>query len=95
MQMNGVALFSNQNKSSKTTKDLQLKTAKSSCGMFARLYVGCQARGGDLNEFFKHENQSFLPSLERSHDHVVSEPKVSAVVIDGAALVHMLKPGQT
>ena len=66
-----------------------------------KLYVRCQARGGYLSEFFKHENQSLPPSLsdsgdlqqgnkadvlrcfQRSHDHVVSEPKVLAVVIDG------------
>ena len=112
MQMKRVALFSNQNKSSKKNKDLKLKTAKTNCGLFARLYVGCQARGGDLSEFFEHENQSFPPSLsdsgdlrqgnkadllqcfERSHEPVLMEPKVSAVVIDGAALVHILRPGQ-
>ncbi|KAL8602555.1 hypothetical protein ACOMHN_065807 [Nucella lapillus] len=40
-----------QNKSTKSTKDLKVKTANTNCGLFARLYVGCQARGGDLDEF--------------------------------------------
>lgn len=94
------------------TKNLKLKTAKTNCGLFARLYVGCQARGGDLDEFFQHENQSFPPSIsdsgelrhgnksdllhcfEKTHDPVLTEPQVSAVLIDGAALVHILKPRQ-
>ena len=114
IQTNRIPLFSNQNKSLRKTKDLKLKTAKSNCNLFARLYIGCQARGGDLNDFFEHENQSFPPSLsdsgdlrpgnkadllrcfEINHDCVLSEPKVSAIVfvIDGAVLVHLLKPGQ-
>ena len=31
--------------------------------MFARLYISCQSRDGDLDEFFKHENQGCPPSL--------------------------------
>ena len=57
-----VALCRNQKKSTKSTNDLKLKTAKTNCDLFSRLYVGCQARGGDL-EFFQHENQSFPPSI--------------------------------
>lgn len=112
IQTNRIPLFSNQNKSLRKIKDLKLKTAKSNCNLFARLYIGCQARGGDLNDFFEHENQSFPPSLsysgdlrpgnkadllrcfETNHDYVLSEPKISAIVIDGAVLVHLLKPGQ-
>ena len=105
--MNHVALFSNQNKSSKTIEDQRLKTTKSNCSFFANVYVGCQAGRHDLNKFFENENQSFPPSLsdsagdlqqgnkadllryfERSHDHVLSDHKVSTVVIDGTALVH-------
>ena len=112
IKLNRVALFRNQNKSTQRTKDLKLKTAKTNCGLFARLYVGCQARGGDPDEFFQRENQSFPPSVsdsgdlrhgnksdllecfERTHDPVLTEPQVSAVLIDGATLVHTLKPRQ-
>ena len=36
---------------------------KSDCALFARLYISCQTRDGDLDEFFKHENQGCPPSL--------------------------------
>ena len=33
---------------------------RSDCALFARLYISCH---GDLDEFFKHENQGCPPSL--------------------------------
>ena len=36
---------------------------KSDCALFARLGISCQTRDGDLDEFFKHENQGCPPSL--------------------------------
>ena len=36
---------------------------KNDCTLFSRLYIACQTRDGDLKEFFKHENQSYPPSL--------------------------------
>ena len=36
---------------------------KGDCSLFARLYISCQTRDGDLDEFFPHENQGSLPSL--------------------------------
>ena len=41
----------------------QVSSLKSNCALFARLYISCQSRDGDLDEFFKHENQSCPPSL--------------------------------
>ena len=34
--------------------------------MFSRLFIGCQTREGNLEEFFLYENQSFLPSLSQN-----------------------------
>ena len=36
---------------------------KNEASLFSRLYISCQNRDSDLNQFFKHENQSFPPSL--------------------------------
>ena len=36
---------------------------KSDRALFARLYISCQTRDGDLDKFFKHENQECPPSL--------------------------------
>ena len=33
--------------------------------LFARLYIAFQTRGGNLQDFFRHENQPWLPSLAR------------------------------
>lgn len=36
---------------------------KSDRSLFSRLFIACQSRDGNLQEFFKHENQPFPPSL--------------------------------
>lgn len=40
-----------------------VKALKADCNLFARLYVACQTREGNLDEFFRHENQPQPPSL--------------------------------
>ena len=84
---------------------------KTDCTLLARLYIACQTRGGDLDEFFSHENQSHPPSLSRlgnlrmgtksdlvtclseCHTSYDALPKIDALVLDGPAVVQMLKPG--
>ena len=39
---------------------------KNDCSLFSRLYIACQAREGNLEEFLRHENQPFPPSLSVS-----------------------------
>ena len=41
----------------------QLATLKSDCGLFSRLYISCQTRHEDLDEFFSHENHAAPPAL--------------------------------
>ena len=53
--------FSAPEESCKTSQ--QLSFMKSDCALFARLGISCQTRDGDLDEFFKHENQGCPPSL--------------------------------
>ena len=96
----------------KSKSKKQIASLKSDRSLFSRLYVACQIRSGNLEQFFCHENQSFPPSLsacgqinqgsksdligclEEVNDAVVtSKPKVDAVILDGAAVVHFLKPG--
>lgn len=49
------------------TKDKQKVAAlKNDCALFSRLYIACQSRDGNLEEFFKHENQPFPPTLAQS-----------------------------
>lgn len=41
------------------SKDLKQKNLKDECQLFAKLFISCQLRECDLQEFFQHENQSF------------------------------------
>ena len=38
---------------------------KSDCNLFSRLYLTCQARDGDVDQFFSHENHACPPSLSQ------------------------------
>ena len=38
---------------------------RSDRSLFSRLYISCQTRDGNLEEFFKHENQAFPPSISQ------------------------------
>ena len=51
------------NVASKTKQ--QLSSARNDCLLFSRLYISCQTREGNLDEFFQHENQSCPPSLSQ------------------------------
>ena len=42
------------------------KVLKVSCQLFSRLFISCQTRQCDLQEFFKHENQPTPASLSDS-----------------------------
>jgi len=41
----------------------QMKSLKNDVGLFSRLYIVCQNRDGNLDEFFQHENQACPPAL--------------------------------
>ena len=84
----------------------QLTSLKSDVQLFSRLYIGCQTRDGNLDEFFRHENQFCPPSLSiagKLHLGTKSDllvclaqsvaPSVTTAVIDGAAIVQILKRG--
>lgn len=41
----------------------QISSLKSNCELFGRLYISCQSRNGDMDDFFTHENQTVPPAL--------------------------------
>ena len=50
-----------------TSKESQkVSHLKNDCALFSRLYIACQTREGNLEEFFRHENQSYPPSLSQN-----------------------------
>ncbi|KAJ8888479.1 hypothetical protein PR048_007970 [Dryococelus australis] len=42
---------------------VQKLSLKTDCALFSRLHIACQEREGNLDEFFRHENQPYPPSL--------------------------------
>lgn len=58
-----LALF--REKIAVTTSKAKLKaiSLKQDCKLFASLYVACQRREGDLEDFFSHENHVYPPSI--------------------------------
>ncbi|CAE1315726.1 unnamed protein product [Acanthosepion pharaonis] len=56
------------------TEKSETQLLKEDCQLFSRLFISCQSRGCDLSQFFKHENQSFPPSLnKRGKLHVATK----------------------
>ena len=60
---NLLPLFSTLKKCQKTKAQEMMSEVKSDRNLFSRLYVACQVRDGNLEEFFSYENQSCPPSL--------------------------------
>lgn len=93
----------------------QLSSIKKDCSIFSRLYISCQTRDGDLDEFFKYENQGYPPSLSDQGNlrlpnkkseltqclEALTKPEsnmpkdLEVTIIDGAAVVNMIKPNVT
>eukprot|EP00794_Sanderia_malayensis_P011452 gene11452-12649_t len=48
-----------------STAKLKVASLQSDCSLFSRLFIACQTRDGNLDAFFKHQNQSCLPSLSQ------------------------------
>ena len=60
---NKLPLFRAKNAVSTSKERLKMVSLKQDCKLFASLYVACQARDGDLREFFRHENHANPPSI--------------------------------
>ncbi|KAG7160440.1 hypothetical protein Hamer_G001690, partial [Homarus americanus] len=63
IKRNNLPLFSRLPVREKSRAKHQLSSVKSDCSLFSSLYISCQIRDGDLDEFFTHENQACPPSL--------------------------------
>jgi len=60
---NKLKVFSTSTSRSQSKGQKQLASVKNDCEIFARLYIGCQRRDGNLEKFFHHENQACPPAL--------------------------------
>lgn len=55
--------MSTPTKKAASKDQVKVKLLKEDCSLFGRLYIACQTRDGDLDEFFSYENQPWPPSL--------------------------------
>ena len=62
---NNLPLFSCPPLNTPSKQKLQLAALKKDHDLFSRLYLSCQTREGDLEQFFSHENQAVPPSLSQ------------------------------
>ncbi|CAC5355831.1 unnamed protein product [Mytilus coruscus] len=67
LKRNKLPLFQTPPSAKKTsTIDHKLMSLKGNCSLFSRLYIACQSRDGNLDDFFRHENHAFPPSLSQN-----------------------------
>ena len=114
IKKNMLCLFHTPKRRQKTKAQEAMAEIKNDRNLFSRLYVACQVRDGNLEEFFSYENQSCPPSLSDRgklrlgtksdivhclEDTIVDEDTTlvvaDVVVLDGPAIVNMLKPGSS
>ena len=65
IKKNNLPLFNNRPAKNSKSKS-QVASLKNDCILFSRLYIACQSRDGNLEEFFKHENQECPPALSQT-----------------------------
>ena len=108
IKRNNLHLFSRSPVREKSSKQLQL-SSQSNCSLFSRLNIASKSRNGDLDEFFKLENQAYPPSLSQMgvlrigtrsdllrclQDLTPVNENVSSPTVQvNAAIVSMLRPG--
>ena len=62
---NSMPLFNRPSKRAPSKDTQRITSLKSDCALFSRLYIACQTRDGDLDNFFKHENHAYPSSLSQ------------------------------
>lgn len=103
---NSLPLFKRQQPKQISKASLKLTAVASDRYLFSRLYIASQQRDGDLEEFFKHENQPYPPSLSEfgnlrfgkksdlitcvNRESPPAPASFDVKVFDGAAIVHAL-----
>ena len=63
IRKNNLPLFSCPPQTSPSKNKQLVSSLKSDCALFSRMYIACQTREGDLENFFRHENHAYPPAL--------------------------------
>ena len=108
IKKNNLPLFMTRTKFIPKSKQ-QTANLKSDCNLFGQLYIASMFHGGNLEEFFSHENHSWPPALSNIYlptkksdllnqlivrDPVQAPLFYNAKIFDGAAIVHALPTQQ-
>ena len=65
LKRNNLSIFNTKGKKVLSKDKARVTVLKEDCALFARLYIACQNRDGNLEDFFKFENQPWPPSLSQ------------------------------
>ena len=65
LKKNNLSTFTMATKKNVSKNKAQVNVLKEDCSLFSRLYIACQVRDGNLEEFFQYENQPWPPSLAK------------------------------
>ena len=100
-------LFRHSNDVAVSKKSQEVNSLNPDCRLFGNL-IACQARKGDSEEFFVHENHSYQPEygkfrkcnnksdflgrIKEIHEPSRANPTVEYSVIHGAAFVNVHQP---
>ena len=63
IKKNKLPLFRQNNSIATKRSREKISSLKQDCNLYASLYVACQTRESDLDDFFSHENHSYPPAL--------------------------------
>ena len=65
IKKNKLLMFSRLPPREKSKASLQVTSLRNDVALFSRLYIACQSRDGNLEDFFRYENQACPPSLSQ------------------------------
>lgn len=66
LKKNNLPILSTQTKKTVSKDKAKVKELKQDCALFSRLYIACQSRDGNLDDFFTYENQPWPPSIAQN-----------------------------
>ena len=92
IKKNKLPLFSKVSVKKTSTQKVEITTLKKNCQLFSPLYLACQIRNGNLDDFFRHENQSFPPSLSKNRDIRTGSKSDLIECLEAISGVSMEKP---
>ena len=92
IKKNKLPLFTKASVKKTSTQKVEITTLKKNCQLFSQLYVACQIRNGNLDVFFRHENQSFPPSLSKNGDIRTGNKSDLIECLEAISGVSMEKP---